>query len=181
MKKSTSESQSDHISDRDIEDLRIAYQAIPQMIAYEGQKPWNALSVFIQLAFVLAAGAIVPSFLPESSSGIVFASVGIFLSLSGIVAAMIWIDFDKRSRKITSYWVLSARDLEDKLSGLLEAFQRGKEFSKGDKVIVSGETVSYDRFERLPERTGFIIVYCVFVVVFSILFLLNVYRFYVAF
>ena len=146
MEKSISEQQSNNNSEKNIEDLRIGYQALPQMIAYEGQKPWNALSTFIQLAFVLAAGAIVPSFLPEALNDIVLALVGMFLSVSGFAAAIIWISFDKRYRKITRYWALSMRDLEDKLSGSLDAFQRGKELSEGKKVIVSGDSLIYERF-----------------------------------
>ena len=60
MKKQTSlndspESQSNHEIKNDLDFIRDAYQTLPQMIVFEGQKPWNALSVFIQLSFKLAA------------------------------------------------------------------------------------------------------------------------------
>ena len=181
MTKSVSEPQSNNLSEKDLEDLRNAFQTLPQMIAHEGQKTWNAISVFFQLTFVLASGAIVPSFVPESSSNkIILPIVGIILSSLGVASAYIWINLDKRYRKITRYWVLSMRDLEDKLSGSLNAFQRGKEFSEGGKVIVSGEPVSYENLENISERTGFRIVYFVIGIVFIFLFCLNVYRLIVA-
>ena len=176
MEQNEPESLPKNLSNKDIEDLRCAYQALPQMVAFEGQKPWNALSVFIQLAFVLAAGAIVPSFLPESSSKIVLAGVGILLSLTGISAALIWFSFDKRYRQITMYWVLSMREIEEKLSSSLDAFQKGRDLARGKQVIVSGETLKYKNLERLSERNGFVIVYIAFLLVFVILFLLNSYR-----
>ena len=180
MIKSESLSQPANLSMKDLETLRSAYQALPQMIAYEGQKPWNAFSVFIQLAFVLAAGAIVPSFIPEPLSKIALAFVGITLSLTGIVAALVWFSFDKRFRKITMYWILSMREIEDKLSGTLEAFQKGRDFSQGETVIVSGEPIQYENFKRLSERTGFRIIYTMFIIVFVILLGLNIYRLLIA-
>lgn len=72
------------------------------------------------------------------------------------------------------------RDLEDKLSGPLNAFQRGNNFSKGEKVVVSGEPIVYERYEGIAERRGFNIIYLAFGFVFFLLFLLNGYRFYIA-
>jgi hypothetical protein len=164
------------LSDKDIEDIRNAYQSLPQMIAFEGQKPWNALSVFIQLAFVLAAGAIVPTFLPETND-ILGAAVGIFLSIAGVIATFVWLSFDRRYRMITRYWVLSMRDLEDQLSGRVQAFQRGRDFAEGKSVTVSREKISYKGIEaKLSVRKGFLIIYCVFLIVFLFLFGLNGYR-----
>ena len=157
------------------EEIRIAYQSLPQMVAIEGQKPWNALSVFIQLAFVLAAGAIVPSFLPVTNNTII-ALVGFGLSLSGIFASIIWISFDKRYRKMVRYWILSTRELEEKMSDSVIAFQRGNEFAAGNKIEVSGETLQYKNIERISVRSGFLIIYLVFLAVFILLALYNVFR-----
>ena len=168
------------LTDQEIEDLRIAYQSLPQMIAFEGQKPWNALSVFIQLAFVLAAGAIVPGFLPESSSEFVLAIVGIILSFTGIIAAIVWISLDARNRKINKYWVLSLREIEENLSKSINAFQRGKKFARGENVEVSGEYIKYSGVEKLSERAGFRIIYLLFGSAFFLLFLLNIYRLFFA-
>ena len=177
MKKQTSvndstESQPNHEIQNDLDYIRDAYQTLPQMIAIEGQKPWNALSVFIQLAFVLAAGAIVPNFLPETNDAIV-AIVGLVLSTCGIAATVIWMSFDKRYRKITKYWVLSMRELEEKLPDSIVAFQRGKGLSTGKEVKVSGETLKYQGIERLSVRLGFLIIYFVFLIVFLSLIIYN--------
>jgi hypothetical protein len=180
MKKQTSvnhstESQSNHEIKNDLDFIRDAYQTLPQMIAFEGQKPWNALSVFIQLSFVLAAGAIVQNFLPDSTVAI-GAWVGILLSICGILATIIWISFDMRYRKITRYWVLSMRELEENISLQVVAYRRGKDFAAGDEVEVSGETIKYNYFERIPVRTGFLIIYIVFLLVFILLALYNIFR-----
>lgn len=160
----------------EIENIRCAYQSLPQMVAFEGQKPWSALSVYIQLAFVLAAGAIIPNFLPDTSE-FIKALVGIFLSLSGFTATLIWLSFDMRYRKISRYWVLSMRELENDLSISVTAFQRGEDFADGFKVSVSGEKIGYEGFEGfISVRTGFRIIYSVFLVVFTGLTIYNGYR-----
>lgn len=176
MEKPVSETQSNNISEKDVDDLRNAYQSLPQMIAFEGQKPWSALSVFIQFAFVLVAGAIGTSYLPDTSNDKVSALIGLFLSLIGAVSACMWFSFNKRHRKITRYWVLSMRELEDKLSSSLIAFQRGKDFAEGKQVIVSGEPIQYKNLERLPVRAGFQLIYIVFLLVFVFLSVMNINR-----
>jgi hypothetical protein len=168
--------QSNQDFQNDLENIRIAYQTLPQMIAFEGQKAWNALSVFVQLAFVLAAGAIVPNFLPEANE-IIIAIVGFVLSIFGCVATIIWLSFDKRYRKISRYWVLSMRELEEKLSSSVNPYQRGKEFAQGNEVSVSGEKLRYHGIERLfSVQTGFLIIYLVFFAVFISLASYNIYR-----
>ena len=43
------------VAGRAAEDIRAAYQALPQMIAKEGQKQWSATSVFIQFSLAMIA------------------------------------------------------------------------------------------------------------------------------
>lgn len=172
-------SQANYNIQQEFDDIRNAYQTLPQMIAFEGQKPWNALSVFIQLAFVLVAIAIVPNLLiGENENNVIVAIIGLLLSICGIAASVIWMAFDIRYRKITKYWVLSTRELEEKLSDSIVAFQRGKNLSKGNEVEVSGETLRYSFIERIPVRIGFRVIYGVFFTVFIILAGYNISRFF---
>ena len=74
------------------------------------------------------------------------------------------------------YWILSTKELEEKMSDSVIAFQRGNEFAAGNKIEVSGETLQYKNIERISVRSGFLIIYLVFLAVFILLALYNVFR-----
>jgi hypothetical protein len=163
------------ITDSEREDLRAAYQSIPQMIAQEGAKQWSATSVFIQFSIAMVAAAIIPSFIPDLSTT-VSAIVGVVLSIIGLFASLAWLSFMLRYEKIVLYWVLSAREVEQKMSKHVVAFQRGKDFAAGSEVVVSGERIGYRKLERLPIRSGLYASYIVFFVVYISLLALNIIR-----
>lgn len=158
------------------EDIRTAYQVAVQMISYEGQKRWSSTSVFVQLSITLAAGSLVPAFIPglgTSASSL----MSLILSVLGFIASILWLLFLFRYERITYYWILCARELEEQMSPAIQAFQRGKNFARGKKVRVSAEDVGYRWYDRLPERYGLPWVYIVFAIIFLILITLNAYRF----
>jgi hypothetical protein len=159
----------------DREDLRAAYQALPQMIAKEGQKQWSATSVFIQFSLVVIAAALVPAIIPgfnERSSAI----LGLILSFLGFIASFIWFALILRFEKIVLYWILSVREVEELMSKHMKAFQRGKDFAAGDSVEVSSKKIQYKGLERLPERWGLPAIYIAFVLIYGALIILNIAR-----
>ena len=131
-------------------DLRAAYQALPQMIAKEGQKQWSATSVFIQFSLAMVAASLAPGFI-EDLSAPVPAIVGLAISIIGIAATLVWLAFMLRYEQIVRYWVLSTREIEEQMSSALQAFQRGNDFAAGNTVEVSGERIGYKGLERMPE------------------------------
>lgn len=145
------------------------------MIAKEGQKQWSATSVFVQFSIVMIAAALVPAIIPgfdPKTSSI----LGLVISVIGIFASLVWLAFIQRFEKIVLYRVLSTREIEEQMSSLLMAFQRGKDFAAGDEVTVSGETIQYKHVERLPERWGLPMIYVTFLLIYAGLAVLNAIR-----
>ena len=101
------------------------------------------------------------------------AIVGIVLAFIGVVASIMWFFFNRRYEKIIRYWVVSARELEEKMSEHVKIVQRGRRLSEGEMVAVSGETIGYDFWGKLPIRNGYAIVHIIFILVFLGLMLLN--------
>lgn len=160
------------LNNEDREDLRAAYQAIPQMIAQESEKQWTATSVFIQLSIALIAVSIAPSIIFESSSTL-SSIFSLIVSILGFISSFIWLCFISRYEKIVYFWTLTAREIEEKMSKELNAFQRGKLFARGNEVEVSGETVGYKCIDRLPVRFGLNFMYIVFILIYTALIILN--------
>jgi len=157
------------------EDLRAAYQSLPQMIAKEGQKQWSATSVFIQFSLAMIAASLAPGFIGDLNPPVP-AIIGLIVSIIGIAATIVWLAFMLRYEEIVRYWVLSTREVEEKMSPHIQAFQRGREFAAGNEVHVSGEVVGYRGLQRMPERWGLLIVYFTFLVIFIALVALNIVR-----
>jgi len=157
------------------EDVRTGYQAAVTMLSYEGQKRWASAGVFIPLAVTLVAASLIPAFIPrlpaEASS-----ILGLALSVLGLIASIIWLFFFLRFERITHYWILSARELEQQMSSPVQSFERGRHFAAGETVEVAGDRVTYRALERFPERWGLAAVYIIFALVFLSLMVLNIYR-----
>jgi len=162
--------------DRRQEDIRAAYQVAVQMISYEGQKRWSSTSVFIQLSITIAAGSLVPAFIPGLGAG-ASALISLILSILGFFATVLWLIFLFRYERITYYWILCARELEEHMTTTIQSFQRGKSFARGKIVRVSAENVGYQWYEHLSERWGLHAVYFVFGIIFLCLIAMNAYRF----
>ena len=159
----------------DGEDIRAAYQALPQMIAKEGQKQWSATSVFIQFSVAMIAASLAPGFIDDLNPPTP-AIIGLVISAIGLIASVIWLAFILRYEQIVRYWVLSTREIEEKMSSQVQAFQRARSFAEGDRVKVSGETLGYRHLERMPERWGLPVIYITFMLIFIALAILNLVR-----
>jgi hypothetical protein len=157
------------------DDIRIAYQSYPQMIAHEGSQSWEATSIFIQFSVTLVAVSIFPSYIFPGSDKVA-AIVGLIFTLIGFSSSILWLSFIRRYEKISKYWVLSTRELEGHLADPVQAFQRGKDFSTGAEVKVSGEPLQYQGMEILPIRIGLTVIYIVFIGIFIILVIVNILR-----
>jgi hypothetical protein len=155
----------------DREDIRIGYQVAIQMWSAECSNYWSSISAFIQVSLSLIGASFLPKFvgLKEQTASL----VGLILSFIGFTASIIWLIFNRRFEKILNYWILSARELEEKMSKHVSAIQRGRRFSEGKKVTVAGSNVGYNFIESLTIGHGFVIVHLLFIVIFVSLIVLN--------
>jgi hypothetical protein len=86
------------------------------MAIYDGQLSWQVTGIFLQLAAVMAAGAIFPSFI-GSDNRIAQAASGIVISVAGVVLSAMFGSMAMRIRTYAGFWSARARDLESHLTG----------------------------------------------------------------
>ena len=157
------------------EDLRAAYESLPQMLIYEAQKQWSATSVFIQFSVAMIVISLAPPYIPDFNPR-VSGFISLIISILGFMSSLIWMSFILRYEKISKYWFLSIIEVEKMLSNDVGAFERRSDFSKGKIVKVLNEKLKYQFLERFPERWGLVLVYAVFVIIFIGLVIVNLLR-----
>ena len=123
------------------EDARAAYAAAVSLWTYEGDTIWarfNAMlvanSVILALIGLLYGVADIPPLFKKS------------LPIAGLVLCGVWLIITKRAFDYYTYWILSARELEEEhLSPVAKTISRGGAFAAGEKVSlrVGGKTVTY--------------------------------------
>lgn len=155
--------------------LIMAHRSAVRMVAYEGRTFWNATAVYVQLAFLLIAGGVFPSFAGSSEPGLV-ALGGIAVSSIGLLLTLLWLAMIARVRKYQRYWILSAREIERKLPDRAQMFVRGEKLAEGDTVEVDNERIKFTYLERVRMRWAVPVLYAAFIFVFLILLILNFLR-----
>lgn len=161
------------------DDLRSAYESLPQMLIYEAQKQWSATSVFIQFSVAMIIISVIPPYIPDFSPKL-SGYISLVISILGFISSLIWMSFILRYEKISKYWFLSIIEVEKSLSDEIGAFERRSDFSKGKIVKVLNEKLKYQHLERFPERWGLVLVYSIFAIIFVGLIIVNLLRVYTA-
>ena len=157
-----------------------AYQSAVNMIAYEGQLAWRATTIFVQFTILLVAGATFPSFIGTADPRPI-ALTGLALSSLGAASSIAWWCMVSRSRKYYYYWILVARELESYLPETVDLFHRGQRLAAGETVDVDGTRIHFRSLERVRMKSGLAFVYASALVIFILLFAVNVYRVIIAF
>ena len=131
-----------------LEEARLGYQTAVSLWTHEGNLIWSKFNAMLVANSIVLAGV---GFVSNSSSASVLLRTG--LSLVGLALCFFWLQFTKRGFDYYTYWVLSARELEEKyLSGGVEIVSRGGRFADGAPVEleISGRTVSL-RMSRMSR------------------------------
>ena len=160
--------------------IGLAYQSATNMITYEGQLAWQATTIYVQFTILLVAGATFPSFIGTADPRPI-ALTGLALSALGAASSVAWWCMVSRSRKYYYYWILVARELESSLPEAVDLFHRGQRFAVGETVEVDGVRIHFKFLERVRMKSGLAFVYASSLVIFTLLFAVNVYRIIIAF
>jgi HAD superfamily hydrolase (TIGR01509 family) len=158
----------------DVDDLRVQYAAAVQMSVYDGQLSWQVTGLYVQFAFLLAAGAIFPSFVGPANQ-LVVALAGGLVALAGLVTALMFGSMCMRIRTYQDLWVARAEEIEQRMSGpgVLSA---GGQLSSGQALSIGANTLRMSRVSAIRTKTMMNVLFGVFVAVFLGLMLINVAR-----
>ena len=115
-----------------IEDARIGYQAAVDLWTYEGEQNWARFNV------MLVANSIIIAVLGLSVTGPNGSpSISIVLSIVGLILCISWFIITKRGFDYQTYYVLSARELEERfLSDIVITTSRGGTFADGCPISI---------------------------------------------
>jgi hypothetical protein len=122
---------------REMEDARVGYQTAVSLWVYEGTlicSKYNAL--LVANSIVLA----VTGFTANTERPPISLRVG--LPVVGVVLCAFWLLLTKRGFDNYVYWVLSAREIEDKYLPDVQTVSRGGRFADGSPVVMSLRTGS---------------------------------------
>jgi HAD superfamily hydrolase (TIGR01509 family) len=157
-----------------IEDSRSQYAAAVTMSVYDGQLSWQVTGLYVQFAFLLAAGAVFPSFV-GSTNRLVLAAAGALVSLAGLVTALMFGSMCMRVRTYQDLWVARAVEIEEGMSGpgVLSA---GSLLSSARVLRVGSETLRMSWASAVRTKTMMNVLFMVFVLVFFGLLVLNLTR-----
>jgi len=138
---SGTEQQSDAARETDLEHARTGYVAAVELWTYEGDSIWTRFNA------MLVANSVILAFI-----GLIYGSTGpspIFkkgLAITGLLLCMVWLILTKRAFDYYKYWILSARELEEKhLSSVVKTVSRGGAFAEGEPVnfFIGGKMITY--------------------------------------
>jgi hypothetical protein len=106
------------------------YAAAVSLWVYEGELIWSKFNAML-VANSIVLGVIALAF----GAGTVSCIIRIGLPLGGVTLCALWFFLTKRGFDQYTYWILSARELEEKhLSPIVKTVSRGAEFASASEV-----------------------------------------------
>jgi len=114
------------------EEARIGYQVAVDLWTYEGEQNWARFNV------MLVANSIFIAVLGLAVTGQTRSpSISIVLSIVGLILCIAWFIITKRGFDYQTYYVLSARELEERfLSDMVKTVSRGGTFADGRPISI---------------------------------------------
>lgn len=150
------------------QNARVGYRAAVNLITYEGEGVWARFNV------MLVANSIIMAVIGSAlTSERVLPVLTVCLPIAGVLLCAWWFVLLKRGFDYRRYWILSARELEERyLANPVKTLSRGGVFADDDEepvsFIIGGETRPY-RMSRLG-RIRFTKWYWVIILMFAILY-----------
>lgn len=145
------------------DDVRAAYQGAIDMATHEGDSVWARFNV------VLVANSIILLALTTSTSDLP-RHFEVALSIGGLILCAAWLIVTKRGFTYETYYVISARGLEQKMAGgSIRTLSDGKRLSKGEVITIDGDKVTMSWLARLNARRVAYVMIWIFVAAYSFL------------
>ena len=162
------------------EDVWAAYQSCIHLFCAEGDVQWRAAGVFFPFAALLAAGAMLSSFVGSDDPRAISVA-GLVVSLIGVMVSIMWWSMVSRSLTYHKYWIICARELERLMSEEVKTLLRGQQLASGDAITVDGVSIRMSTISRLAITRTMYLLYGLFVLAFVALAGLSFYGIVVAF
>jgi len=157
------------------ENARVGYEAAIQMWYYYGEVLWQKYNaLLVANSIVISAIGLV---LKGQDTSLVLCLILPFL---GLMLCAMWFLIVERSREYHIYFMLSAREIEEKyLANEVKSLERGARYGKGEQVALrlGGEAkpLQMSRWARwLKTRTLSCIVILIFVLIYLFVFVSSV-------
>lgn len=117
---------------KNVDDARIAYQTAISLWVYEGNLIWSKFNA------MLVANSIVLAVVGFAQSSTVLShAVKTALPVVGTLLCLFWLHLTKRGFDYCVYWIVSARELEEKyFSAEVRTVSRGGRFANGSRVVL---------------------------------------------
>ena len=118
------------ISPNEIEDARLGYQAASDLATFYGGAIWSMFNAMLVANSIVVAGA---TFVLSGSSSLLLLKN--LLPIIGLLLCFTWFLLVKRAHEYSAYYILSAREIEERyLSDAVKTLARGGVFGSG-KVV----------------------------------------------
>jgi len=156
-------------------DIRTGYSAAVQMAVYDGQLSWSVTGIYVQVAILIIAGAVFPSF-TGSKDKLVLALAGLLISLAGIILSSMFLSMVSRIRTYEGHWVAMATKLERDLNATVDTFAGARNLSRGDTLNVDGQILRMRRLCAIKSQHMLVALFLLFLVIYAFLFVLNAFR-----
>jgi len=119
------------VSTDELENARWGYQVAISCATLYAETIWSIFNAMLVANSIVVAGI---SFVGATQSLNLFI---IFLQLIGLVLCFVWFLLIKRHREFTAYYVLSAREIEERyFLKSVKTLSRGGDFADGKSVIL---------------------------------------------
>jgi hypothetical protein len=153
------------------ENVRAGYQAAISLWIFEEERVWNIFNV------MLVANSILVALIGLSATATPQRPLPIFVPIIGLILCVAWFLLAKRGFDYRIYWVLSAREFEEKyLADSVKIASRGASFADGKPVQfeIAGKPLTFrlsmwSRLFRAAQVSYVIIIVFVIMYVASLL------------
>lgn len=117
---------------------QVGYSVAIQLLRYEGRLLASRFSAMLTANSILIAAASLLDSMRSTSSSISAEFKQILLFL-GLLLCLVWFLFARRGFSRNTYWILSARELEEKFLKPVETLSRGGKHAAGNNVTIQIE------------------------------------------
>lgn len=155
--------------------IPVGYQVAVQLAIYDGTLSWQVTGVFIQFGILLVAGAVFPSF-AGTHDPLLIGWSGLAAAAAGVVMTLMFGSNILRMRTYEEYWSLHATHLESQMNPLVQTFQGISQLSTDAGFVAGTVRLRMPKIASVKSRQILAAIILLFLLTFSLLAALNVWR-----
>jgi len=158
------------------DDIRNGYLTTIQLAIYDGQLSWQITGTYVQVAILLVAGSVFPSFVGPDEQRSVMDAAALLVSLAGILMTGMFGSMILRIRAFEEYWILRATQLEESFGDSVETLRGSATLARTGLVTTSHGSVRMPRVAGVKSKLMLASLFGSFLLTFIALAAANVWR-----